>query len=238
MSAVPEEVTVRLTVALCWTPPPLPVTVIEYVPVAVLAPTFIVIVEVPAPGAAMVVGLKLTVVPEGTPEADRLTALLNPPFTVVVIVDVPWLPCATLTEVGAAEIAKPAAAVTVRLTVALCWTPPPLPVMVIEYVPVAVLAPTFIVIVELPAPGAAMVVGLKLTVVPEGTPEADRLTALLNPPFTVVVIVDVPWLPCPTVTERGEAEMLKLGPAPAEFARRATICMTHAPAEDRGALAV
>src|SRR5215469_18730809 len=97
---------------------------------------------------------------------------------------------------------------------------------------------TVIVIVEVPAPGAAMVVGLKLTVVPEGTPEADRLTALLNPPFTVVVIVDVPWLPCPTVTERGEAEMLKLGPAPAEFARRATICMTHAPAEDRGALAV
>ena len=35
--------------------------------------------------------------------------------------------------------------------------------------------PTAIVIVEWPDPGAAMVVGLKLTVVPEGTPEADKL---------------------------------------------------------------
>jgi hypothetical protein len=51
------------------------------------------------------------------------------------------------------------------------------------------------VMVELPEPGAAMVCGLKLTVVPEGTPEADRLTALLKPPLTVVVIFDVPWYP-------------------------------------------
>jgi len=48
------------------------------------------------------------------------------------------------------------------------------------------------VIVELPEPGAAIVCGLKLTVVPDGTPEADKLMALLKPPLMVVVIVDVP----------------------------------------------
>jgi hypothetical protein len=59
-------------------------------------------------------------------------------------------------------------------------------------VPVAVLDPTVIVIVELPAPGAAIELGLKLTVVPLGAPAADRLIALLKPPLTVVVIVEVP----------------------------------------------
>jgi hypothetical protein len=58
-----------------------------------------------------------------------------------------------------------------------------------------VFEPTEILIVELPEPGAGIVCGLKLTVVPEGTPEAERLTALLKPPLTVVVIVDVPWNP-------------------------------------------
>jgi hypothetical protein len=48
------------------------------------------------------------------------------------------------------------------------------------------------VIVELPDPGAGRGLGLKLTVVPEGIPEADSVMALLNPPLTVVVMVDVP----------------------------------------------
>lgn len=62
----------------------------------------------------------------------------------------------------------------------------------IGYVPVAVLDPTAMVIVELPEPGAAMVPGLKLTVAPLGTPEDERLIALLKPPLTVVLRVDVP----------------------------------------------
>jgi hypothetical protein len=48
------------------------------------------------------------------------------------------------------------------------------------------------VMVELPAPGAGKGLGLKLTVVPEGTPEADRLIALLKPPLTAVVMVELP----------------------------------------------
>jgi len=50
--------------------------------------------------------------------------------------------------------------------------------------------------VELPEPGAGIGLGLKLNVVPDGTPEADKVMALLKPPLMVVVIVDVPWLPC------------------------------------------
>ncbi len=79
-----------------------------------LAPTVMVIVEVPEPGAGMVAGLKLTVVPDGIPEADRLIALLKPPLIAVVIVDVPCFPCATLREAGETEIVKLGAAVTVR----------------------------------------------------------------------------------------------------------------------------
>jgi hypothetical protein len=186
--------TFSVKVALCWIPPPLPVTVIVYVPTAVLDPTVIVIVELPAPGAAIVLGLKLSVVWLGAPDADRLIALLKPPLIVVVIVEVPLPPCTTVAEAGESVSVKlgETAAVTIRVTTALCWITPPLPVTVIVYVPTVVLDPTAIVIVEVPLPGAAIEVGLKLTVVPLGAPVADRLIALLKPPLTVVVIVEVP----------------------------------------------
>ena len=54
------------------------------------------------------------------------------------------------------------------------------------------LAPTLIVIVELPDPGAGMLAGLKLTVVPDGAPETERLIELLKPDWMVLVIVEVP----------------------------------------------
>ena len=102
-------------------------------------------------------------------------------------------------------------AVTVSVTVVCCWIPPPVPVTVMGYVPTAVVLPTAIVMLELPLPGAAMGLGLKPTVVPDGTPVADKLMALLKPPLIVVVIVDVPWLPCITVNDDGFAPMLKFG---------------------------
>ena len=54
-----------------------------------LAPTLMVMIDVPEPGDAIGFGLKPTVVPLGTPDADRLIELLNPPLTAVVIVDEP-----------------------------------------------------------------------------------------------------------------------------------------------------
>ena len=159
-----------------------------------LLATVMVIVELPAPGAGIVLGLKLTVVPVGVPIADRLIALLNPPLMVVAIVDVPWFPCTMLSDGGEPESVKFGwpPAVTVSVTVVVCWIPPPLPVTVMGYVPTGVLLPTVMVMVELPPPGAGIGLGLKLTVVPDGTPDADRLSALLKPPLRVVAIVDVP----------------------------------------------
>src|SRR5271170_1272282 len=67
------------------------------------------------------------------------------------------------------------------------------------------------VIVDVPEPGTAMDVGLKLTVTPAGWPLAVKATAESKPPATVVVMVEVPLLPCTTETEAGEAEMAKVG---------------------------
>jgi len=102
----PEEVTVRLTVVVGAKPPPVAFTVIEYVPVGVLAPTVTVIAELPEPGAGIVLGLKLTVVPEGAPDAVKLTALLNPPPIAVVIVDVACVPCTIVNEAGDADTVR------------------------------------------------------------------------------------------------------------------------------------
>ena len=192
-----DAVTVSVTVVLCWIPPPFPVTVIGYVPGGVLLPTLTVIPEVPAPGAGIGFGLKLTVVPVGTPDVDNAMELLKPPVTVVVIAEAPCLPCPILSEAGDAEMVKLGCCwtVTVSATVVFCWMPPPLPLTVMGYVPVGVLVPTVMVIVELPEPGAGIGLGVKLTVVPEGMPEADSVIALLKPPLMVVVTVDVPWLP-------------------------------------------
>jgi hypothetical protein len=60
-----------------------------------------------------------------------------------------------------------------------------------------VLVPTEIVMLALPAPGAAIGLGLMLTVVPAGTPAADSVTALLKPLLTVVMMFELPWPPCP-----------------------------------------
>ncbi len=102
-------------------------------------------------------------------------------------------------------------AVTVSDTVAVWVMPPPVPVTVIVYVPTAVLEATTMVSVELPEPGAAMDAGLRLTVTPVGWPGAVKAIVELNPPETLVVIVEVPVLPCTTDTEPGEDVMAKAG---------------------------
>lgn len=59
-----------------------------------------------------------------------------------------------------------------------------------------------------PDPGAGSEDGEKLAVNPEGNPVAVRVTALLNPPATVVVILSVPVAPGATL--RLEADRLSL----------------------------
>jgi len=138
--------------------------------VAARLDTVILIVDVPEPGAGIVVGLKLMVTPEGAPDADNETEELKPPEPAVVIVTLPGLSGSTVSAVGDALMLKSglAAAVTVSETVVVRVRPPPVPVTVIVYVPVAVPEATAMVIVDVPDPGAAMEVGLKLTVTPLG----------------------------------------------------------------------
>ena len=76
--------------------------------------------------------------------------------------------------------------------------------------PVTVDDATVIFMVEVPDP--VIEVGLKTTVTPVGWPAAVKETAESKPPVTVLVMVDVPELPCATETEVGEAERLKPGP--------------------------
>src|SRR6202034_4479702 len=75
--------------------------------------------------------------------------------------------------------------------------------------------------VEVPVP--VMEVGLKETVTPLGWPVAFKATAVLNPPVVVLVIVEVPDLPCRTETAFGEADRLKPleEPPPARAVKRA-----------------
>ena len=88
----PPLVTVRLIVAECVCPPPEPVTETLYVPTGVEEPAVIVKDEKPAPGAAIDVGLKPAVAPDGRPDVESETVALNPAETLVVIVEIPELP--------------------------------------------------------------------------------------------------------------------------------------------------
>ncbi len=194
------------------TPPPVPVIVMGYVPVLAVLETVSVKCDVPEPGAAMGFGLKLAVTPEGNVEYDSEIAALNEPEVVVVTVAYPLWPSARDPVLGETEMVKLAAtgAVTVRFTVVVSVVVPEVPVMVIGYVPVGVDELVANVSVELPLP-VVNEVGLKLAVTPEGNVEYDSVTAELNPPITVLVIVDDPALPCTTETALGEAERLNPG---------------------------
>jgi hypothetical protein len=104
-----------------------------WTPTVARVPTVIVIVDDPEPGAAMGLGLNVTLCWFPSPEADKVTAEPKPFSAAVVIVEVPDLPRTTEIAVGDALILKsaPAAAVTVRATVVFCVIPPPVPVTVI-----------------------------------------------------------------------------------------------------------
>lgn len=183
------------------------------VPAAAVEATVSVSLDVPDPGAAIDAGLKLAVTPVGNPDAASAIAELNPPETAVVMVELPVLPCATDTAAGEAVsvYAGVPAAVTVSAMVAVCVNPPPVPVTVIVDAPAATVLGTVMVTADEPEPGAAIEVGLKAIVTPEGCPVALKATAESNPPETVVLIVDDPLLPAMTETDAGEAAIVNAG---------------------------
>ena len=101
-----------------------------------------------------------------------------------------------------------------RVTVVVCVTPPPLAVIVMVRFPGLPFLPTLTVMVDVPEPGAAMELGLKVTVWALPCPEADKLIAELKPPEMPVVILDVPELLRATLIDVGDALMVKLGVVP------------------------
>ena len=97
-------VTVRATVVLWVALRAVPVTVTEYVPVAVALPTLNVRVELEP--AMIGFGLKDAVVPAGTPVAESVTLSAEPPIAAVAMVDGTLPPWAADTLLGLAPIEK------------------------------------------------------------------------------------------------------------------------------------
>ena len=108
-----------MTVVVCVALGAVPVTVTEYGPGVVAAPTLKVSVELPP--AVMVGGLNEAVAPAGTPPALSVTVSAEPLVTAVEIVDVALPLCTAETLLGFALIEKSlGAAVTVSVT-AVLW---------------------------------------------------------------------------------------------------------------------
>ena len=119
--------------------------------------------------------------------------------------------------------------VTVSVTVVVCVSPPPVPVTVMLRVPARARRLTRMLIVELPDPGAAIELGLKLMVTLLPPPEANKLIPELNPPDMAVVIVELPVFPGDTLIDAGDALMVKLGGFVPVTVRATVVCATVLP---------
>jgi hypothetical protein len=108
---------------------------------------------------------------------------------------------------------------------------PAVPVIVTVAAPTVAEAEAVSVSVEVTLPFAAGVTGLleNAAVTPLGKPVADNVVAELNPPVLVMVIVLVPLAPWVTVTEAGEAAMVKLGVAVALTVRASVVVAVRLP---------
>jgi hypothetical protein len=114
---------------------------------------------------------------------------------------------------GEAPIVKFGGGFTVSVTVVVWVVEPDVPVIVTVAVPVVAVDDAVNVSVDVALPFAGGVTGFveNDAVTPLGRPEALNVVAELNPFRLVTVIVLVPLEPCVTVTELGEAPMLKSG---------------------------
>jgi hypothetical protein len=190
----------RVVLAL-ETPVPVPVIVSVYVPAVVVAAVAIVSVDVVA---VTLVGLSVAVTPVGAPVTATLTAPVNPPARVTVIVDVLDAPCVIEPVTAeAASVKEPVScgAVTTRLNVVLALvTPIPDPLIVIKYAPAAVVAAVASVSVDV-VPVALL--GFSVAVTPVGAPDTVSATAPENVPVRVTLIVDVTV--APAATDAGDA---------------------------------
>lgn len=161
-----------------------------------------------------VVGLvpKAAVTPLGKPEADNVTAPVNPPVSVTVIVSVVLDPCVTEADEDDGASVKPEVPLpVVSARVAECVIEPSVPTSEMFVVPAGVLdcEKKFTDTVPLVFNDE----GEKLAWTPEGRPLALRETLPVKPPTKVTVIVAVGLVFGGTESDVGETEMVKFGSA-------------------------
>jgi len=145
-------------------------------------------VELPFPGAATFVVVKLAFTPVGNPEIERAIAELKPPKARVLSTSAPLVLDPTDTVVVLAERLKPG---TFTLNAIDLVIPPPVAVTVNVQVPGFTFAPAVTVKMLLPVPGAAILAGANCAVIPAGSPLIVNATVALNVEFPVVVNVTV-----------------------------------------------
>ena len=204
----------RLILTECDRVPDLPLTLTLKVPVVAELLT----VSVNVLALVELLGLNDAVTPIGRLDAEKLTLPVKPRTGLMVIVDVPVLPRATLRLLGDAERLKFGPGFTVRAIVVVCVKLPDVPVIVTVALPVvAVLLAVNVSVLVL-----VVLLGLNDAVTPLGRPEADRPTLPPKPFCGLTVIVLVPLVPWVTVTLDGDAERLKFGWATA-FTVRLTV---------------
>jgi hypothetical protein len=136
-------------------------------------------------------GLNNAVTPLGRPDADNVTLPVKPFSGVTLIVVAPLPPCGIPKVLSSEESVKFAPGFTVTETVAVCVKPPTVPVTVTVAVPVVAAPVAVSVMVLEPLAGF----GLNDAVTPVGSPEADKLTLLVNPLCGVTVTLLVPLDP-------------------------------------------
>lgn len=157
----------------------------EYVPDCACLFTLMVRVEFPDP--LMELGLKEEFARGGTPLTLNATVPEKPFSGDTVIVYLPKDLRATVRLEGVADTLKSAAALTTRLTDAVCTRFPLVAVIVNGYVPNGVDDVVLTFSVEDPEPVTE--VGLNVALAPAGKPLIVKPTALLKPPLAVTFTV-------------------------------------------------
>lgn len=138
-------------------------------------------------------GVNDAVTPDGTPDALKVTAPVNPlmSFTVIVSVAPAFGETVTVFEAGVSVKLPEFAAFTVSAICALAVVLPEVPVMVRVEVPAAA------VLLAVSVNALLLMAGLvpNEAETPFGSPEMERLTLPLNEPVSTIVIVSAPLFP-------------------------------------------
>jgi hypothetical protein len=163
------------------------------------------------PLLAMVAGAKLTVTPAGSVPGESATGAWKPPVALAPICTLAAPPTSRLMLDAAVLNVMLGAVATVRDSVAVRVTLPPLAVMVSGYVPGAMLALGVSASALAPDPGAGTLLGVNVAVRPAGSPlpvdeATESATIELNPPARPDIdTVAVPVRPWVTVSAFGLA---------------------------------